>query len=328
MRRLAVILLLSLILVAGAVAGGAYYWLKSAYLRPGPAQSAAVVLLPKGASVKAIADQLAEAKLIADPNVFRVAHRLFAGKKPLRAGEYEIPAAASAAAIVRVLQEGEQVVHKLTVAEGLVVREVAEIVTGAANLAGSLPEPLPPEGTLLPETYHYHHGDGRADMLRRMGQSMRDTLDQLWAARNRATPLRDKIEVLILASIVEKETGVAAERPRVAAVFLNRLKKGMRLQSDPTVVYGLTLGGAPLGRALTRADLDRPTPYNTYQIDGLPPGPIANPGRAAIAAVLEPADTDELYFVADGTGGHAFAKTLDEHNRNVRKWRQFQKNNP
>ena len=184
---------------------------------------------------------------------------------------------------------------------------------------------LPDEGWLLPETYHYAFGDSRAGIIQRMRDSMAELLSKAWAERDGGLPLADQREALILASVVEKETGIAAERPRVARVFINRLKLGMRLQSDPTVAFGVVGGHAPLDRPLTRADLEKPTPYNTYVIKGLPPGAIANPGRAAIEAVLHPAPGDELYFVADGSGGHAFARSLKEHNANVAKWRRFQR---
>ncbi|HUN52564.1 MAG TPA: endolytic transglycosylase MltG, partial [Candidatus Sulfotelmatobacter sp.] len=189
---------------------------------------------------------------------------------------------------------------------------------------GDLPVPPPAEGSLLPETYNYSWGDSRAGMLARMAKAMRETLAHLWAGRAPDLPYATPEAALILASIVEKETGVPAERPLVAGVFVNRLRLGMKLQSDPTVDYALSGGKGPLGRELTRADLDTASPYNTYRVDGLPPGPIANPGRAAIAAVMRPAPTKDLYFVADGSGGHAFSQTLAEHNKNVERWHQRQ----
>src|SRR5690606_18966200 len=182
----------------------------------------------------------------------------------------------------------------------------------------------PPEGSVLPETYQIERGDDRAAVLKRMMDAQEALLAQLWAKRHPGLPFDTPEEAVTLASIVEKETGVAAERPRVAAVFVNRLRRGMRLESDPTIIYGLTRG-RPLGRGIRASELAAATPYNTYLIDGLPPTPIANPGRASLAAVLDPPKTDELFFVADGTGGHVFAKTYEEHLRNVAKWRALEK---
>ena len=223
------------------------------------------------------------------------------------------------------MTKGETVVRSFTIPEGLTVAEAMEIVAKAKGLAGAMPSSLPDEGRLLPETYHYSYYDSKAQAVRRMEKALDDALAKAWAGRDEGLPLNSPEEALILASIVEKETGVKAERARVAAVFLNRLRKGMRLQSDPTVIYGITQGKGPLGRDLTRADLDTLTPWNTYEITGLPPTPIANPGLASIKAVLHPEQSDDLYFVADGSGGHAFSKTLNEHNRNVAKWRKIQR---
>jgi UPF0755 protein len=198
---------------------------------------------------------------------------------------------------------------------------VVAILNKAYGLIGPVTA-IPPEGSLLPETYRYSYGDTRAEMIKRMSRAMDDELDTLWKGRDEGLPFHSPDEAVILASLVEKETAVPAERSRIAAVFLNRLKKGMRLQSDPTVVYAITQSG-PLGRGLTRQDLDIASPYNTYQVAGLPPGPIANPGKEALYAVMHPLKTQDLYFVADGTGGHTFATTLEEHNANVRKWRKI-----
>jgi len=214
--------------------------------------------------------------------------------------------------------------RKLTVPEGLTVMEILALVRAADGLQGTITL-HPDEGTLLPQTYFYSYGDSRDAVVQRMRKAMDETLDELWPGRQDDLPIGSKRQALILASIVEKETGIPDERPRVAAVFVNRLRLGMRLESDPTVSYGMTLGRKPLGRDLTRADLQAPTPYNTYTNAGLPPGPIANPGRATIEAALNPAKTKDLYFVADGSGGHAFAATLDQHNRNVANWRARQK---
>ena len=251
--------------------------------------------------------------------------RLFGGRAPLRAGEYAFAAHGSARDALRVLQTADPVVRKLTVPEGLMIAEIVPLIAAAEGLDGDVP--AVEEGTLLPETYHYRWGDTRTAMTARMQASMKVALDELWPARASDLPLANRHEAVILASIVEKETGLPEERARVAAVFINRLERGMKLQSNPTVAYALTDGARPLDRALLRNDLKLDHPYNIYVVRGLPPGPIANPGRASLEAVLNPVDTKDLYFVADGKGGHAFARTLAEHNRNVARWRKAQRVN-
>ncbi|HEX7008303.1 MAG TPA: endolytic transglycosylase MltG [Alphaproteobacteria bacterium] len=313
-----------MVAVLALVIGGVVWWAERQYTKPGPLTEAKIVIIPKGAGLDDIAERLAAAGVIERPIVFRAVARLENKAHLLKAGEYEFPPGASQETVVRLLVEGKTVVHRLTVAEGLTTAEVLRLVAQAEALEG--PVTLrPDEGALLPETYNYTRGDSRDVLIRRMTKAMTKTLDELWAKRAPNLPFRSKREALILASIVEKETGIAAERPRVAAVFINRLRRGMRLDSDPTVIYGLTHGEGPLDRALLIKDLDGKTPYNTYQIDGLPPGPIANPGRAAIEATLNPAETDDLFFVADGSGGHVFAETLEQHNRNVARWRAVQR---
>ena len=292
--------------------------------RPGPLAADTVVYIPEGSGVAAISRQLGEAGAIADPLVFRLGVRVLGAARELRAGEYLFPAALSTRDAIDLLRSGRTVVRRLTLAEGLTGFEIVALVQQAEALEGAVGPP-PAEGSLLPETYHYARGDSRAELIARMGRARDELLSKLWQARAPNLPVATPEQAVILASIVEKETGVAGERPLVASVYLNRLDKGMRLQSDPTVVYGLTGGRGPRGRALSRKDLQTPNPYNTYLLDGLPPGPIANPGRAALEAVLDPAQTAYLYFVADGSGGHAFAKTLAEHNRNVAKWRKIKK---
>jgi UPF0755 protein len=228
---------------------------------------------------------------------------------------------------VALLRSGRVLLHPIAVPEGLTVQEVFALLAGNEVLSGDLP-PLPPEGTLLPETYMTPRGESRAEVVERMRAAMHVALDELWAKRRPDLGLRSPEEALVLASIIEKETAVPKEYRLVSAVFHNRLERGMKLQTDPTVIYGLTGGKGPLGRELTRADLEAAHPYNTYVIDGLPPGPIAIPGRGALAAALDPAPVGYLYFVADGDGGHAFAETLAEHNRNVTRWRQIVREAP
>lgn len=324
-RRL-FILLTVLIVLAAAAAGGGLFWLKSAYTKPSRSHAEKIIIIERGSSVASIARQLQGEGLIRFARVFRFGVRILDDPRPLQAGEYRVPAGASAADIAAILKSGEQVVHKITLAEGLSSIQIADLLRDEPILSGEI-KTTPREGSLLPETYHFHRGETRTEILRRMQSALDEQLSAMWDRRDEGLPFTTQKEAMILASIVEKETAVESERSLVAGVFVNRLRKGMRLQSDPTVVYGITRGAGPLGRPLTRDDLDAETAYNTYKINGLPPTPIANPGRASIAAVLNPAKTDALYFVADGTGGHAFSKTLDEHNRNVRAWRKLQREN-
>ncbi len=325
MRRLASLAAFaaSALLVAGGLL--AFYAIDR-FERPGPLAADTVIYIPQGSGVEAIARQLHQAGAIEEPLVFRLGVRLLRVGRELRAGEYLFAAGLSTRDAIDLLRSGQTVVRRLTLAEGLTSFEIVALVERAAALEGTV-DTLPPEGSLLPETYHYARGDRRGELVARMARARDRLLSELWAGRAPNLPVATPQEAVVLASIVEKETGVAGERPRVASVFVNRLRKGMRLQSDPTVVYGLTGGQGPLGRSLTRKDLEAPSPYNTYLNPGLPPGPIANPGRASLEAVLDPAQTAFLYFVADGSGGHAFAKTLAEHNRNVAKWRKFKKQN-
>jgi len=295
----------------------------NAYLaRPGPAAEESVVVLPRGAGLARITATLEQAGVIDHPWMFRLAVRVLDRDRDLKAGEYAFPAAITPRTVINMLANGETVARRLTVAEGLTVAEIYRLLEGAPGLVGALP-PAPPEGSLLPETYFYAFGDRRADLIKRMQRAMQSALAELGPRRTPDLPFAGREEALTLASIVDKETAAADELEMVAAVFVNRLRRGMRLQADPTVIYGLTEGEGPLGRELTRRDWEHESDYNTYLIAGLPPGPIANPGRAAIEAVLRPAEVDYLYFVADGTGGHAFARTLDEHNRNVANWRRI-----
>ena len=326
MRRALLLSTVFFFAFAGLIGSGGYFWIKHAYYATGPLTEHRVVLVERGTSVMSIATDLEDAGLVDDALIFQYGTRYFGSGKPLRAGEFEIPAEASAAEVGRILQEGAPVVHKITLPEGLTSAEIIAVLNQDTVLQGEA-NVIPAEGALLPETYHFERGTSREEIVVRAERAMDETLRKLWNERVNGLPISTPEEAVILASIVEKETGVAAERPLVASVFINRLRRGMRLQSDPTVLYGITEGSGPLGRALTRTDLDQWTPYNTYQIKGLPPGPIANPGRASLAAVLQPAETDYLYFVADGTGGHAFGKTLDEHNTNVRAWRKLQRAN-
>lgn len=313
---------LSLCLLA-LIGFGLFWWAWAGVNGQGPSTQETRVLIPRGVGLETIAQQLEEAGVVSH-RLFFIAGAVVTGRqRPVKAGEYLFPAGISVRALLEQMRDGRVVVRRLTIPEGLTVAQVFELVSAAEGLTGSLPAPAP-EGSLLPETYNYSWGDGRAELITRMMKAMEEALADAWAKRTPGLPLNAPKDLATLASIVEKETGQAPERPRVAAVFVNRLRKGMRLQSDPTVIYGITNGKAPLERALTRADLERPTAYNSYTNFGLPPGPIANPGRASLMAAAQPGNFEDLYFVADGSGGHAFAQTLDEHNRNVARWRRLQ----
>lgn len=312
-----------LLLLAALGVGGVFYGLRM-FEQPGPALSETVVELPRGSSLGAIARRLEESGVVADARVFRYGVRYLGDPTGLKAGEYAFPAGASMAEVAAMLGAGDVVQRKVTVAEGLTSREIVALLLAEPALSGAV-ETLPDEGWLAPETYFFERGEAREAVLARMAEAQRETLAELWPARAPDLPLATPEEALVLASIVEKETGVASERPEVASVFINRLRRGMRLQSDPTVIYGVTGGREAFEGPIKRSDLDADNAWNTYRIAGLPPTPIANPGRASIAAVLDPAETDYLYFVADGTGGHAFSKTLAEHNENVRRWREIER---
>ncbi|WP_416898590.1 MAG: endolytic transglycosylase MltG [Minwuia sp.] len=316
-------LLLVLIVLGGAGAGYAVWRGLEVYREEGPLGKPALVVVEPGEGPRTIAALLVAEKVISNRFVFLAALRLTEDGSRLKAGEYRFEPGISMEQAIAKLVAGETVVRRLTVPEGMTSAAVLELIEQTPTLTGDVQEAG--EGELLPETYHFSLGDKRPEVIRRMRQAMRATVRELWSGRAGNLPISTPEEAVILASIVEKETGVASERPRVASVFLNRLRKGMRLQSDPTVIYALTEGKSELRRRLTRTDLATDSPYNTYKVGGLPPGPIANPGRAAIEAVLNPMQTNDLYFVADGSGGHAFAETLDEHNRNVRRWRRLQK---
>ncbi|HEY4343513.1 MAG TPA: endolytic transglycosylase MltG [Parvibaculum sp.] len=318
------LLLISIILPSfiAVLVSGVFLYGKMRYEAQGPLPEKTIVWLQPGLGLLGITSRLQTADVISEPLIFRTAVRLTGAAGSLKAGEYEIPAHARMVDVVRALREGKSIVHKITIPEGLTSQQAMAIVKADPVLAGEMPL-LPPEGVLLPETYNFLKGTTRAGLVKRMQKSQTDLMNALWPKRASGLPFTTPNEALILASIVEKETGVKTERPKVAAVFINRLRLPMRLQSDPTIIYGITRGAGPLGRPILRSEIDRSTPYNTYQIDGLPPTPICNPGRASIEAVLNPPASDDLYFVADGTGGHAFSPSLAGHERNVGNWRKI-----
>ncbi len=288
---------------------------------PGPLAEERVLIVPRG-GLADLAAFLQEHEVIAPAWAFVLAARLQGRDRTLKAGEYRFAAHMPPRAVLDLLESGRIVLHRITIPEGLTTREVHALLEAADVLEGPLPPPGR-NGTLLPETWLVPRGEPRARLLERMQEAMRTSLEELWANRAPGLPYTRAEEAVILASLVERETPKKEEQPLVAAVFVNRLKLGMRLQSDPTVIFALTGGSNDLGRPLTRKDLEIDHPFNTYRIAGLPPEPIANPGRSALAAALNPADVDYLYFVADGQGGHVFARSLAEHNRNVARWRQI-----
>ena len=280
------------------------------------------VVIPTGSSLEKITQILAENHIISFPHIFTIYGRLQDNAHQLKAGEYHFSPGITPKEVYHKIQSGEVVVHQLTIPEGWSVFQIKALIAAHPLLSGEITLAIS-EGTLLPETYQFHRNTSRDMLIQRMHHAMDDTLNQLWPNRAQNLPFTTKEEALILASIVEKETGLSEERSRVAAVFINRLRKNMLLQSDPTTIYALTQGKSSLDRPLYRRDLQIDSPFNTYKYQGLPPHPITNPGVASIKAVLHPIESDEYYFVADGRGGHRFAKTLKEHNENVLAWKRL-----
>lgn len=316
-----------IVLVLGAVSGaGLFAWGISEFKANGPRARAGedtLVVLPRGTGLKTIAIKLEASGVISNARIFEIALRLSGDSAQLKAGEFSIPTKSSMADVAEILKSGKSILYPITAAEGLTSAQIVRLLVANPVLSGDVTI-SPAEGTLLPETYLFQRGSTRDEILTRMAEAMTKAVIPLWEDRADELPFDSMEDAVTLASIVEKETAIAAERPRIAAVFVNRLNRGMRLQSDPTIIYGLN-GGEPLGRGIRLSELRGKTPYNTYVINGLPPTPIGNPGLAALEAVLNPPKSNELFFVADGTGGHVFASTNAQHQRNVAKWRRVER---
>jgi UPF0755 protein len=305
-------------------AGVALFIGKQRFDAPGPLAAAKVVEVPRGLGMRGIADLLEKEGVIDQPFVFLGGVLVLKARGTLKHGEYRFAAHASMADVAIAMIEGKALQHLFTMPEGLTSEQVVARLLADTALSGDIKD-IPAEGTLLPDSYKFTRGMTREQIIHRMQEAHDRVLADIWAHRSPDLPLKTPQELVTLASIIEKETGRADERTRVAAVFVNRLRRKMRLQSDPTIIYGLTGGKGSLGHPITKSEKDQPNPFNTYQIDGLPPGPIANPGRASLEAAANPARTKELYFVADGSGGHLFAESYEQHLKNVAKLREIEK---
>ena len=312
---------------------GIVYLGKYIFEKEGPLKTSQTVLIEEGSSVAQISNKLQANGIIGDEVgigindlIFRLGVRAHRSQTSLKAGEYLFKPGMSMYEVMDTIRSGKGILHKVSLPEGLTVKKIFDRLAENEVLVGDLPEELPPEGSLMPDTYPFQRGTTRQEVIDRMKKAQEEFLASVWERRIDGLPIKTPEELVILASIVEKETGKADERPRVASVFINRLNRGMKLQSDPTIIYGIFGGeGKPKDRPIFKSDIEKETPYNTYTIPALPPGPIANPGRAAMEAVANPSRTEDLFFVANGTGGHVFSKTLEEHNQNVARWRAIEK---
>lgn len=313
----------SILIVAGVAGLAVLGYAREQIKAPGPLEAPVEIQVAKGARMSQVSKDLAAKGAISSDFLFRLAARYSGKDRSLKFGDYEIPPKATMEDILALLATGGNVRYRVTIPEGMTVAMAVDRLLAEERLSGEIKD-LPREGTLFPDTWDYVRGEDRNAVISRMQAKMNRVLDEAWETRDPDLPLESKEDLLILASIIEKETR-PQEHGKVASVFINRLRRGMRLQTDPTVIYGITEGRAPLGRGLTRTELRQKTPYNTYVIDGLPPTAIANPGEASIRAAAQPESTPYLYFVADGTGGHAFAETLEEHNKNVAVWRRIER---
>ena len=315
--------LIVLILLGLGASLASWHFMQQEFVRPGPLGEARVFSVTQGSGTSSIAEKLEREGLIKNADLFKLLVKLEEAETGLKAGEYAIGSGASLRDIYETLSDGKAILYPFTAPEGLTSAQIMRAMSTIGTLEDDNP-PIPAEGTLLPETYMTPRGMTRSALIEKMQNAQREVIDTLWETRQADLPITTKREAIILASIVEKETGISGERDKVAGVFINRLRRGMRLESDPTIIYGIT-GGEPLGRGIRRSEIDGKTDWNTYQIDGLPKTAICNPGKEAIAAVLNPAETEAIFFVADGTGGHIFARTLREHNNNVANWRKIER---
>ena len=315
----------TVLIVVSVAVGGALYLGKQRFEAPGPLGDDKVVNIPRGLGIRDISDLLAREGVIDQPWVFIGGVLALKARGELKSGEYQFSKGASLSDVVNTIIENKVVQHAVTIPEGLTSEQIVAKLLENDALSGQIKE-IPREGTLLPETYKFTRGMAREQIIQRMQHAHRQLVQEIWEHRLPDLPVKTAEQLVTLASIVEKETGKAEERSRVASVFVNRLKTKMRLQSDPTIIYGLTGGKGSLGRPILKSEIEQPTPYNTYVIDGLPPGPIANPGRASLEAAANPARTKDLYFVADGTGGHVFSENYDQHQKNVARLRVLEKN--
>jgi UPF0755 protein len=314
---------ISAFVLVALAAGIALFFGKQRFEAAGPLPADRVVNIPRGSGMRDIADILSREGVIDQPWLFIGGVLVLKAREDLKAGEYEFKARSSMRDVVATIVEGKVVAHQVSIPEGLTSEQIVARLLQDDVLAGDIKQ-IPREGSLLPDTYNFARGITREQMVQRMQQAEQHLLHEIWEHRAPDLPLKTPDQLVVLASLVEKETGKPEERTRVAAVFVNRLKQRMRLQSDPTIIYGLVGGKGTLGRPIMKSEIEQPTPYNTYIIDGLPPGPIANPGRASLEAAANPARTRELYFVADGTGGHAFAETYEQHQKNVTRLRSIE----
>lgn len=313
-----------LIFIVVSLMGGSVLSTYQQFVAEGPLNEQTEILVQPGETLRKIAHQLHEMGVIKSPTVFELGLRAMGQGMDIKAGEYSIPRRASMKMVAHILTSGQTYVRRLVIPEGLTSDQVVAMMTGMKGLMGQVVQ-TPRNGTLMPDTYHYSYGDTKESLLTRMKNAMTTTLDELWAGRDTSISLKTPKEALVMASIVEKETSIDKERAHIASVFYNRMKKGIRLQSDPTVIYAVTNGQVDQKKRVLYEDLKFKSPYNTYVIYGLPPQPIANPGRASLYAVLHPMKTNDLYFVADGKGGHVFSETYSEHKKNVKNWRQSKK---